>query len=72
MSGFLYSIAASSGYETLTQKWLDATQNLFGDMTFYQFNKILSGACAAFAVVVMLAFMLMHATHFSKPNEQLK
>lgn len=41
-------------------------------MTFYQFNKILAGACAIFALVVMLFIMSMHATHLSKPNEQLK
>ena len=51
---------------------LDATQNLFGNMSFYEFNKILSGSCTAFTVLAMLVFILLHATHFSKPNEQFK
>ncbi|KAH8888396.1 hypothetical protein GQ53DRAFT_795912 [Thozetella sp. PMI_491] len=50
----------------------NAASKFLGDLTFYDFNKILSGACAAFSLVIMLAFMLLHATHFSKPNEQLK
>ncbi len=43
-----------------------------GSMTFYQFSKILTGSIAAFSVVVALLFTLLHATHFSKPNEQFK
>ncbi|KAI1122563.1 organic solute transporter Ostalpha-domain-containing protein [Nemania abortiva] len=50
----------------------NATQPLFGNMTFYEFNKILSGASAAFVVVVISFLLVMHATHASKPNEQLK
>jgi len=33
---------------------------------------ILSGSCAAFACLVIFALMFMHATHLSKPNEQIK
>ncbi|KAJ3579986.1 hypothetical protein NPX13_g579 [Xylaria arbuscula] len=50
----------------------DATQPLFGNTTFYEFNKILSGTSVAFAIVVISFVLVMHATHASKPNEQLK
>ncbi|KAI0195923.1 organic solute transporter Ostalpha-domain-containing protein [Astrocystis sublimbata] len=50
----------------------NATEPLFGNTTFYEFNKILSGASAAFVVVVVSFLLVMHATHASKPNEQSK
>ncbi|KAI0154911.1 organic solute transporter Ostalpha-domain-containing protein [Xylariaceae sp. FL1272] len=50
----------------------DAKQPLFGDTTFYEFNKILSGASAAFTIVVIGTLLVLHATHASKPNEQQK
>lgn len=51
---------------------LDAKKPFFGDTSFFQFNKILSGSCAAFTCLVILAFAVMHMTHYSKPNEQSK
>ncbi|KAI1265860.1 organic solute transporter Ostalpha-domain-containing protein [Xylariaceae sp. FL1019] len=50
----------------------DAKQPLFGDTTFYEFNKILSGASALFTVLVIGTLLVLHATHASKPNEQQK
>ncbi|KAH6886164.1 organic solute transporter Ostalpha-domain-containing protein [Thelonectria olida] len=50
----------------------DATKPLFGSTSFFEFNKILAGSCAAFTCLVILAFVLMHITHYSKPNEQSK
>lgn len=41
-------------------------------MSFYHFNMILSGSCAAFSCLVIFILMFMHATHLSKPNEQIK
>lgn len=32
----------------------------------------LSGSCAAFVTLVILSLMFLHATHFSRPNEQQK
>jgi hypothetical protein len=51
---------------------VDATENAVGSMTFFEFNKIVAGACAAFAFIVMVGFMAMHANYLSKPNEQMK
>lgn len=41
-------------------------------MTFYTFDMILGGACAAFAVIAIFLHLLNHATHLSVPREQLK
>ena len=41
-------------------------------MSFQTFNKILSGSCAAFSCIVIFVLMFIHATHLSKPNEQVK
>lgn len=50
----------------------DASEPIFGNMTFYHFNLIFSGACAAFSSIVVFALMVVHATHLSRPNEQIK
>ena len=50
----------------------DAPQPLFGNISFYHFNMILSGAAAAFVFCTMIFFLFMHATHLRKPNEQVK
>ncbi|KUL90064.1 hypothetical protein ZTR_02843 [Talaromyces verruculosus] len=50
----------------------NASEPIFGTTSFYQFNKILSGSCAAFSCLAIFALMIMHATHLSKPHEQIK
>ncbi|OJJ47327.1 hypothetical protein ASPZODRAFT_16007 [Penicilliopsis zonata CBS 506.65] len=50
----------------------DASKLLFGTTSFYRFNMILSGACTAFACLTILALLCLHATHLSKPKEQIK
>jgi hypothetical protein len=50
----------------------DASDPFIGHMSFYRFNKILSGSCTALASLVIIALMFMHTTHLSKPNEQVK
>ncbi|KFX89728.1 hypothetical protein O988_08534 [Pseudogymnoascus sp. VKM F-3808] len=50
----------------------DAAMPSFGSMTFYTFDMILAGACAAFAVVAIFLHLLNHATHLSVPREQIK
>ncbi|KAK0386723.1 hypothetical protein NLU13_6558 [Sarocladium strictum] len=47
-----------------------ATHPAVGDMTFHRFNVILSGAAAAFAILVIFLFKMMHSTHFSNPKQQ--
>lgn len=41
-------------------------------MSFYTFNMILSGSFAAAACLVIFVHMILHATHMSKKNEQIK
>ncbi|KAK1709502.1 organic solute transporter Ostalpha-domain-containing protein [Colletotrichum lupini] len=50
----------------------DASQPLFGTMSFYTFNMILSGSFAAASCLIIFTLMILHATHFSKSNEQIK
>lgn len=41
-------------------------------MTFHELGTIISGCAAGFAILSILILMFRHATHFSKPHEQLK
>ncbi|KAL0936124.1 DUF300 domain-containing protein [Colletotrichum truncatum] len=50
----------------------NASQPFIGSLSFYHFNMILSGSFAAAACLVIFALMFLHATHFSKANEQVK
>ncbi|KAF4331958.1 organic solute transporter Ostalpha [Fusarium beomiforme] len=43
-----------------------------GNLTFYQFNMVLSGGCTAIVLVLTLGLMGRHAMRMSNPNEQLK
>ncbi|KAJ0329558.1 hypothetical protein COL5a_004121 [Colletotrichum fioriniae] len=50
----------------------DASQPLFGTISFYTFNMILSGSFAAASCLIIFTLMILHATHLSKSNEQIK
>ncbi|PYH90706.1 hypothetical protein BO71DRAFT_401974 [Aspergillus ellipticus CBS 707.79] len=50
----------------------DETKNLVGDLSFYHFNMIISGACTILATLIILALMIRHTTHFSNPVEQVR
>ena len=41
-------------------------------MTFVQLVKYISGAAMGLAVLLSLLLMLLHATHLSRPSEQIK
>lgn len=43
-----------------------------GGYTFHELGTIISGSAAAFAFLSVSLLMFRHATHLSKPNEQLK
>ena len=45
---------------------------MFGSISFYEFNMIISGACAAFACMVIFIHLIRFATHLSNPGEQVK
>lgn len=48
-----------------------ATAPLAGAWDFFTLSEVVTGACAAFTLASILALMARHATHLSRPNEQL-
>ncbi|KAJ5173351.1 hypothetical protein N7492_005944 [Penicillium capsulatum] len=50
----------------------DAPEKFIHNLTFHEFNMILSGSCTAVTCLTILTLMAMHATHFSNPKEQTK
>ncbi|KAK7923756.1 hypothetical protein PG985_007827 [Apiospora marii] len=48
-----------------------ATAPLAGGQTFYWLNLYVTAGCAAFTTLSILVLMARHATHLSRPNEQL-
>ncbi|KAK1255080.1 hypothetical protein MKX08_009075 [Trichoderma sp. CBMAI-0020] len=50
----------------------NATEAIFGTITFFQFDKILSGSCVAVACIVIFVHLFIHANRLSNPSEQVK
>lgn len=48
------------------------TDPIVGDYTFHDLCIIIGCCTSAFTILSILTLMYRHATHFSKPNEQLK
>jgi hypothetical protein len=51
---------------------VDATEAIFGTITFFQFDRILSGSCVAVACIVIFIHLFSHANRLSNPSEQVK
>ncbi|KAL3458717.1 organic solute transporter Ostalpha-domain-containing protein [Aspergillus heterothallicus] len=49
-----------------------ASEPFVGTLSFHHFNMILSGACVGIVFVSISMLMFRHATHLSKPQEQIK
>lgn len=47
------------------------TATLAGGHDFFTINQIITGACACFTLLSLSVLMFRHATHLSRPNEQL-
>lgn len=47
------------------------TATLAGGRDFFTINQIVTGSCALFTLLSLLVLMARHATHLSRPNEQL-
>lgn len=47
------------------------TSNVAGDFDFFRVDQIVTGACACFTLLSLFILMFRHATHLSRPNEQL-
>lgn len=48
------------------------TDPIRGNYTFHTIGTIIAGSAAGFAILSILVLMFRHATHFSRPQEQLK
>lgn len=69
----IFSNDGDDGHSCPTRDLSEQAQDpAIGNMSFQTFNMIISGAAAAFAMVVVLVFKFMHATHFSNPKQQGK
>lgn len=47
------------------------TATLAGGYDFFTINQIVTGSCAIFTLLSLFILMFRHATHLSRPNEQL-
>ncbi|KAK7746487.1 hypothetical protein SLS53_002446 [Cytospora paraplurivora] len=47
------------------------TATLAGGYDFFTINQIVTGSCACFTLLSLFILMFRHATHLSRPNEQL-
>ncbi|KAJ5093725.1 hypothetical protein N7456_009586 [Penicillium angulare] len=79
MGALNYMMPRSSVFSQLTNSTCPMPTNLsevedpfLGNMTFYHFNMIVSGACTLLTCIIIFTLKMQHATHFSVPNEQVK
>ncbi|KUI74060.1 hypothetical protein VM1G_09704 [Cytospora mali] len=47
------------------------TTKVAGDFDFFTVDQIVTGACACFTLLSLFVLLFRHATHLSRPNEQL-
>ncbi|KAL7919637.1 organic solute transporter Ostalpha domain-containing protein [Trichoderma austrokoningii] len=50
----------------------NATEAIFGTITFFQFDKILAGSCVVVACAIIFIHLLSHTNRLSNPSEQVK
>ncbi|KAJ5149524.1 hypothetical protein N7448_001102 [Penicillium atrosanguineum] len=56
----------------LTDYAIEAPEPFVGTISFYHLNMMISGASAALVCLIIFSLMFWHATHLSKPREQIK
>ncbi|KAL2832194.1 organic solute transporter Ostalpha-domain-containing protein [Aspergillus pseudoustus] len=61
-----HTCPASAAYDR------EAPEPFIGTLSFHHFNMILSGACVGAVCLFISVLMFRHATHLSKPREQIK
>ncbi|KAK8875143.1 organic solute transporter Ostalpha-domain-containing protein [Apiospora arundinis] len=68
-----YNYTAGNGYLCPMPRPLLETKMapVVGGTTFYWLNLYITAGCAAFTSLVIFSLMARHATHLSRPNEQL-
>ncbi|KAL7928272.1 organic solute transporter Ostalpha domain-containing protein [Trichoderma chlorosporum] len=50
----------------------NATEAIFGTVTFFKLDKILSGSCVVVACIIIFIHLFSHANRLSNPSEQVK
>lgn len=68
-----YNYTSKNGHVCAMPRPLTNTETatLAGGHDFFTINQIITGACACFTLISLLILMFRHATHLSRPNEQL-
>lgn len=68
-----YNYTSKNGHVCAMPRPLTNTETakLAGGHDFFTINQIITGACACFTLLSLLILMFRHATHLSRPNEQL-
>ncbi|KAJ5219627.1 hypothetical protein N7468_008831 [Penicillium chermesinum] len=51
---------------------VDGEKPFIGSISFHKFNMILSGGCTVLVILTVFILMALHATHLSRPREQIK
>lgn len=61
------------GYKLPNAKFCtDGEDPFVAGISFHKFNMIFSGACTVLTILIIFILMALHATHLSKPREQIK
>ncbi|KAJ0120224.1 hypothetical protein J7T55_001081 [Diaporthe amygdali] len=68
-----YNYTSKNGHVCAMPRPLTNTETakLAGGYDFFTINQIVTGACACFTLLSLFILMFRHATHLSRPNEQL-
>lgn len=68
-----YNYTSKNGHVCAMPRPLTNTETakMAGGFDFFTINQIITGACACFTLISLFILMFRHATHLSRPNEQL-
>lgn len=68
-----YNYTSKNGHVCAMPRPLTNTETakMAGGFDFFTINQIITGSCAGFVLISLFILMFRHATHFSRPNEQL-
>lgn len=50
-------------------RFTDASQPFVSGISFHNLNMILSSACTALVILIILGLPVTHTAHYSQPNE---
>ncbi|KAJ5190997.1 uncharacterized protein N7498_009982 [Penicillium cinerascens] len=70
--GLFSDSSSNNTCPTPTNFATEASKPIVGTISFYRLNMMASGACTGLVCLIMFGLMFYHATHLSKPREQIK